>query len=145
MSSTAGLHAAQFHRLLIMKSLNSLLTVTLLIGSTVVLPAQAQSAGEDITRAVDSRSAKLNLASISPANTSIVDSTNLIAAGGRTTTVFDPPSNVRNRPNGDIVCTITTRRKINVYRYYDNSYQWISTDACGSGSYGVIHVSQIRF
>ena len=127
-----------------MKFLNSLLAATLLVNSTVVLPTQAQSSGEYISQAVDSRSATL-VASISPINASSVDSSNLIAAGGRTATVFDPPSNVRNQPNGKIICTITTRRNINVYRYYDNSYQWISTDACGPGSYGVIHVSQIRF
>ena len=122
-----------------------MLTATLLIGSAVALSAPAQAAKEYISQAVNSRSATLNLASVLSPSILIVESPDRIAAGGRTATVFDPPSNVRDRPNGRIVCRITTRRPINVYRYYDNSYQWISTDACGSGSYGVIHVSQIRF
>lgn len=60
-------------------------------------------------------------------------------------TVIDPPSNVRDSPNGNIICTIPDRRQINVYRYADAANQWLYTNACGSNTDGVIHISQIRF
>lgn len=145
MFCTAHLHTAPSHRRLIMKILNSLVTAMLLIGSPIVLLAQAQSSGAYISQAVSEKSATPDLASMSPAIAANVDSTYFLAAGGRTATVFALPSNVRARPNGKIVCTITTRRRINVYRYYDNSMQWLSTNACGPSRYGVIHISQIRF
>lgn len=126
-----------------MKILNSLLTATLIAGSTVVLTAPAQSSQEYSPQTVRGQSITRD-ASVSPTRASSANAT-YYATGGRRATVFDPPSNVRNQPNGKIVCTITTRRQINVYRYYDASYQWISTDACGPNTYGVIHVSQIRF
>lgn len=54
--------------------------------------------------------------------------------------VFDPPSNVRSSPNGDIICSID---EISIIRVYVEPQDgWYSTQACGSG--GWIHESQIR-
>jgi hypothetical protein len=53
--------------------------------------------------------------------------------------VFAPPSNVRNAPNGEIVCSITKKISFNIYR---QEGQWYYTDLCGGG---YIHQSQIRF
>ncbi len=142
------MHCLPLHYLIhsyIMKILNSLLTVTLILGSPVVLPAQVQLSDAAVRQTTGNQSAPLDPTAISPASVSSVAPTYLIAAGSRTATVFNPPSNVRDQPNGKIVCTITTRRNINVYRYYDNSNQWLYTDACGPGRDGVIHISQIRF
>jgi serine/threonine-protein kinase len=55
-------------------------------------------------------------------------------------TVFDPPSNVRTNPNGDILCSVRSVKTIDVYRSKDG---WYQTDVCGSMGY--IHSSQIRF
>jgi serine/threonine protein kinase, bacterial len=54
--------------------------------------------------------------------------------------IIDPPSNVRKRPNGVIICSLPDRTKINVYGSVGS---WYITDACGER--GVIHDSQIRF
>ena len=54
--------------------------------------------------------------------------------------VFDPPSNVRAFPNGEIVCSVKAQKKINIYGSQDS---WFYTDVCGK--MGVIHSSQIRF
>ncbi|MDJ0598407.1 MAG: hypothetical protein QNJ37_06160 [Crocosphaera sp.] len=54
--------------------------------------------------------------------------------------VFDPPSNVRKTPNGDILCSVRERTKINIYSSHGN---WQKTDICGS--IGFIHSSQITF
>jgi Bacterial SH3 domain len=53
--------------------------------------------------------------------------------------VFDPPSNVRNAPDGEIVCTISKQISIDIY---EKEGQWYYTDSCGGG---YIHQSQIRF
>lgn len=53
--------------------------------------------------------------------------------------VFDPPSNVRASPNGDILCSVNDRRDINIYG--SDGGGWYYTDACGQ--IGVIHHSQI--
>jgi Bacterial SH3 domain len=53
--------------------------------------------------------------------------------------VFAPPSNVRNAPGGEIICSITKKISINVYQ---REGQWYYTDSCGGG---YIHQSQIRF
>jgi SH3-like domain-containing protein len=53
--------------------------------------------------------------------------------------IFAPPSNIRNVPEGEIICTINNRVTINVY---ERSGQWYYTDYCGGG---YIHQSQIRF
>lgn len=55
-----------------------------------------------------------------------------------TATVFAPPSNVRNRPNGEIICTITKKVSLNVYQ---KKGKWYYTDYCGGG---YINQSEIR-
>jgi serine/threonine-protein kinase len=52
--------------------------------------------------------------------------------------IFAPPSNVRNTPDGEIICTIARKTNITVY---DKQGQWYYTDFCGGG---YIHQSQIR-
>jgi len=59
----------------------------------------------------------------------------------QTALVYDPSSNVRETPNGYVLCSIDTRAYINIYGHYIDD--WYSTDACGS--LGVIHISQIQF
>jgi serine/threonine protein kinase, bacterial len=54
--------------------------------------------------------------------------------------IIDPPSNVRKRPNGVIICSLPDRTKINIYGSVGS---WYITDACGER--GVIHDSQIKF
>jgi hypothetical protein len=54
--------------------------------------------------------------------------------------VFDPPSNVRSTPNGQILCSVRTRGSINIY---GQEGEWYVTDFCGPR--GFIHRSQIRF
>lgn len=58
---------------------------------------------------------------------------------GRQAVVFDPPSNVRVVPNGEILCSVNNRRRINTYGSAGGS--WYYTDVCGT--MGVIHSSQI--
>ena len=57
-----------------------------------------------------------------------------------TAVVFNPPSNVRTAPNGDILCSIRQPTTINIY---GSTGEWYYTDACGTT--GVIHSSQIKF
>ncbi len=61
--------------------------------------------------------------------------------------LFDPPSNIRIKPNGSIICTIENSETINIiYRGFGNGNEsWYYTDACGRNTIGVIHESQIRF
>ena len=54
--------------------------------------------------------------------------------------IFDPPSNVRMTPNGEIICSIKAVTAINTYDYYQG---WYVTDVCGGEGY--IHESQIRW
>jgi hypothetical protein len=54
--------------------------------------------------------------------------------------VFDPPSNVRQSPNGDSLCSVRERTTINIY---GSTGDWYYTDICGT--MGVIHFSQITF
>jgi len=54
--------------------------------------------------------------------------------------VFDPPSNVRANPNGDILCSVRSKVTINIY---DSIGDWYYTDVCGNK--GVIHKSQVKF
>ncbi|HBC42523.1 MAG TPA: hypothetical protein DCZ88_11680 [Pseudanabaena sp.] len=54
--------------------------------------------------------------------------------------VFDPPSNVRVSPNGNILCVVRSPQTIDLY---GRSGEWYYTDACGS--MGMIHSSQLRF
>ena len=53
--------------------------------------------------------------------------------------VFAPPSNIRNAPNGEIICSITKKSYLTVYQ---QEGEWYYTDSCGGG---YIHRSQIRF
>lgn len=59
---------------------------------------------------------------------------------GDKVSVFDPVSNVRERPDGGVLCKIKTVKNIEVRKYDDD---WYSTNACGK--LGVIHKSQIQF
>ncbi len=61
-------------------------------------------------------------------------------------TVFAPPSNVRNTPNGKIIlCRVDTIKKIKIYGEICSPYSgWYFTDVC-NGQIGAIHISQIRF
>lgn len=84
----------------------------------------------------------------SPMSAATQNMLNLVCDGnmGNTSTttntafVFAPPSNVRTYPNGPILCTIRSRRTINLY---GNQGNWFYTDACGS--MGMIHNSQLQF
>jgi hypothetical protein len=49
------------------------------------------------------------------------------------------PSNIRNAPNGEIICTITKKISFNLYQ---KEGQWYYTDLCGGG---YVHQSQLRF
>ena len=53
--------------------------------------------------------------------------------------IFDPPSNLRSRPNGQVACTIDEMVVIPVYAEPNNG--WFSTSWCG-GTW--IHRSQVR-
>ena len=61
-------------------------------------------------------------------------------SGSATAVVFDPPSNVRSSPNGNVLCAVKERTTINVYGSTSN---WYYTDVCGR--MGVIHSGQLRF
>jgi hypothetical protein len=64
----------------------------------------------------------------------------------RMASVFDPPSNVRDKPNGDIQCSVTNRTAIRILGStggQGNHGVWYYTDICGR--VGVIHSTQIRF
>ena len=54
--------------------------------------------------------------------------------------IFDPPSNIRTSPNGEILCSIKNTKSISIYGSIGS---WDYTDVCGD--MGVIHSSQIRF
>lgn len=54
--------------------------------------------------------------------------------------VFDPPSNVRTKPNGPVLCSINRKKHIAVN---ESSGGWYKTQAC-HGKTGFIHKSQIR-
>jgi hypothetical protein len=59
----------------------------------------------------------------------------------RTWIVYDPPSNVRYSPNGEVLCTIPDKRRVWIYGNPVNG--WYRTPAC-EGADGWIHESQIR-
>jgi len=54
--------------------------------------------------------------------------------------VFDPPSNIRSSPNGNILCSVTSRGSIPIQ---GKEGDWYRTDYCGSVGY--IHKGQVRF
>jgi len=60
-----------------------------------------------------------------------------------TASIIDPPSNVRNAPNGGVVCSISAQ---NTIRIYGQIGDWYKTDACSSSSFkalNFIHKSQV--
>lgn len=71
-----------------------------------------------------------------------------VSNGGRLAHVYDPPSNIRTKPDGVLLCTITKPTNITVYEYAGTTYdgtrevKWYYTDACGS--MGVMAYSQFR-
>ncbi len=54
--------------------------------------------------------------------------------------VFNPPTNIRNRPNGKVICTITELTAISTGT--GSAGEWYRTGACGGG---YVHRSQLRF
>ena len=64
--------------------------------------------------------------------------TKAIAQSTNKAVVFDPPSNVRAYPNGQIICSVRSATSINVYGYNNG---WYRTDYCGQG---YIHQSQVQ-
>lgn len=62
--------------------------------------------------------------------------------------VYDPPSNIRITPDGELLCTINQPTNIKVYGYAGSIYKgtrevkWYFTDVCGS--MGVIASTQFR-
>lgn len=60
-----------------------------------------------------------------------------IAQSTRKAVVFDPPSNIRAVPNGQIICSVQSMTVINVYGQNNG---WYKTDYCGQG---YIHQSQV--
>ncbi|MBF2098825.1 MAG: serine/threonine protein kinase [Gloeomargaritaceae cyanobacterium C42_A2020_066] len=54
--------------------------------------------------------------------------------------VFDPPSNVRDKPEGAVLCTVAEMRPIDLYGQVG---EWYRTDVCGPA--GFIHTSQLSF
>ena len=57
--------------------------------------------------------------------------------------VLDPPSNVRDKPNGKVVCQIKTKKRISVYKKPEissNGSNWYWTRVCGE--WALIHASQ---
>jgi hypothetical protein len=56
--------------------------------------------------------------------------------------VFDPPSKIRDKPNGNVICTIRDLTAIEISGGMTGGGEWHRTRACGGG---VIHKSQIRF
>jgi hypothetical protein len=59
----------------------------------------------------------------------------------KTWIVYDPPSNVRYSPNGEVLCTIPDKRTVQIRGNAVNG--WYPTPAC-EGADGWIHESQIR-
>lgn len=53
--------------------------------------------------------------------------------------IFAPPSNIRETPNGNIICTIRSIININLLGFQQG---WYQTDVCGR--LGYIHESQVR-
>ena len=58
----------------------------------------------------------------------------------KTAIVFDPPSNVRNEPNGEVECEVKEVIRITLL---PKKGKWYETDYCGSRGY--IHQTQLRF
>jgi hypothetical protein len=56
--------------------------------------------------------------------------------------IFDPPSKIRGKPNGNIICTIRDITAIDLSGGVFGGGEWYHTSVCGGG---FIHKSQIRF
>ncbi len=63
-----------------------------------------------------------------------------VSAQNTQAVIYAPPSNVRETPNGRIICSVKMVTAINTYGY---SNGWYITDVCGRNGY--IHESQIRW
>ncbi|MGB1254346.1 MAG: TIR domain-containing protein [Thiolinea sp.] len=60
--------------------------------------------------------------------------------------IADPPSNIRQQPNGDIICQANAKQMIEVYNRAtreEDGDKWYWTRFCGNTNWGVIHESQI--
>ncbi len=58
-------------------------------------------------------------------------------------TVNEPPSNVRNEPNGNILCEVKQVTTIDTFGKCSPNSDWYYTDIC-SGTMGLIHSTQIK-
>jgi serine/threonine-protein kinase len=67
-------------------------------------------------------------------------SSNSVISGAGAAIVFDPPSNIRDVPNGKILCSVNEKTTIKIYSINGD---WYNTDVCGT--MGVIHKDQLRF
>jgi serine/threonine-protein kinase len=70
---------------------------------------------------------------------SVGKSSRVVVAQSSEVFVYDPPSNVRKTPNGQIICSVKTPTTIKTYGYTNG---WYQTNFCGSDGY--IHESQVR-
>ncbi|MCW6036268.1 hypothetical protein K4A83_08280 [Spirulina subsalsa FACHB-351] len=74
------------------------------------------------------------------------------AAVGASAYVYDPPSNIRQVPNGNVICQVRQRKEIFLLAraFYQGRFNgWYLTDACSPADkpgtvWGVIHGSQFR-
>jgi serine/threonine-protein kinase len=73
------------------------------------------------------------------ASTLIISCLSVPVFAQSTAQIFAPPSNIRNAPDGEIICTISKKISLTVYQ---KEGQWYYTDLCGGG---YIHQSQLRF
>lgn len=56
--------------------------------------------------------------------------------------VFDPPSNIRDNPDGEILCVVSEKKNIFIKPVYYKEVLWFKTTECGNVGY--IHNSQVR-
>ncbi len=109
---------------------------------TTTAIAEPPEASEELVEPNVSPSASTNSSSsLAPTNTttSVNDSQNQVQ-NQNLAVVFDPPSNVRESPNGRILCSVKNQATISIY---ESNGDWHQTDVCGAT--GVIHISQIRW
>lgn len=63
-----------------------------------------------------------------------------------TATIFAPPTNIRESPNGAVLCSVKKRTSITILGstgIRDNNGEWYYTNACGKR--GAVHSTQIKF
>ena len=58
----------------------------------------------------------------------------------RTALIFDPPSNVRTSPNGEVLCSIKEKTRVTINQINGD---WYNVDICGSS--GWIKADQLKF